>query len=72
VVGKRVTSLDLTPNPKGGQDVLDPGTFEISVEVRARNADAIRYAIPVCWDGKWSGNAAMWDHLRVEPPRKVR
>jgi hypothetical protein len=48
------------------------GTYEISVEVRARNADATRYAIPVYWDGKWSGKAAMWEHLRVEPPRKGR
>jgi hypothetical protein len=37
-----------------------------------RNADATRYAIAVNWDGKWSGKAAMWDHLRVEPPRKGR
>jgi hypothetical protein len=64
--------LDLTPTPTGGRDVLPSGTYEISVEVRARNADAIRYAIPVFWDGKWSGKAAMWDHLRVEPPRRVR
>jgi hypothetical protein len=63
--------VDLTPKPAGGQETLHPGTYEISVEVRARNADAIRYAIPVSWDGKWSGKAAMWDHLRVEPPRKV-
>jgi hypothetical protein len=64
--------LDLTPKPAGGQEILDSGTYEISVEVRARNADAIRYAIQVSWDGKWSGKAAMWDHLRLEPPRKVR
>jgi hypothetical protein len=64
--------LDLTPKPAGGQDILDPGTYEISVEVRARNADAACYAISVVWDGKWSGKAAMWEHLRVEPPRKVR
>jgi hypothetical protein len=50
--------------------MLDSGAYEISLEVRARNADAIRYAIPVSWDGKWSGREAMWDHLRVEPPRK--
>jgi hypothetical protein len=64
--------LDLSPKPAGGQGILDSGTYEISVELRARNADAARYAIPVYWDGKWSGKAAMWDHLRVEPPRKVR
>jgi hypothetical protein len=64
--------LDLTPKPAGGQEILDSGKYEISVEVRARNADASRYGIPVYWDGKWSGKAAMWDHLRVEPPRKVR
>jgi hypothetical protein len=64
--------LALTPKPPGGQDNLDAGFYEIAVEVRARNADAIRYAIPVSWDGKWSGKAAMWDHLRVEPPRRAR
>jgi hypothetical protein len=62
--------LDLTPKPAGGQDILDSGSYEISVEIRARNADTIRYAVPVSWDGKWSGKAAMWDHLRVEAPRK--
>jgi hypothetical protein len=64
--------LDLTPKPAGGQEILNLGTYEISVEIRARNADAIRYVIAVSWDGKWSGKDAMWDHLRVEPPRKVR
>jgi hypothetical protein len=70
--GTSPLQLDLTPKPAGGQDVLESGVYEISVEVRARNADAIRYAISVDWDGKWSGKAAMWDHLRIEPPRKVR
>jgi hypothetical protein len=64
--------LALTPKPAGGQETLDPGAYEICVEVRARNADAIRYAVPLSWDGKWSGKAEMWDHLRVEPPRKVQ
>ena len=64
--------LDLTPKPAGGQDKLVAGKFEISMEVRARNADAIRYGIRVHWDGKWSGKAAIWDHLRVDPPRRVR
>jgi hypothetical protein len=57
---------------RAAQEILDSCTYEISLEVRARNADAARYAIPVYWDGKWSGKAAMWDHLRLEPPRKVR
>jgi hypothetical protein len=64
--------LDLTPKPAGGQDTLEPGSHEVSLEIRARNADAIRYAIPFVWDGKWSGRAAMWEHLRVEPPRRLR
>ena len=64
--------LDLSPRPAGSRDLLDAGRYEIAVEVRARNADAIGYAISVGWDGKWSGRDAMWDHLRVEPPRKVR
>lgn len=28
--------LDLTPKPAAGQELLDPGTYEISVEIRAR------------------------------------
>jgi hypothetical protein len=64
--------LDLTPQPTGAQHILNSGAYEIAVEVRARNADAARYAIAIDWDGEWSGKAAMWDHLRVEPPRKVR
>jgi hypothetical protein len=64
--------LDLTPKPAGGGEILKFGRYEISVEIRARNADAIRYAIPVQWDGKWSGEEAMWEHLRVELPRRVR
>jgi hypothetical protein len=64
--------LALTPEPAGGRDNLDSGTYEIAVEVRARNADAVGYAIPVSWDGKWSGKSAMWEHLRVEPPRRAR
>lgn len=60
----------MTPKPAGEQGLLDAGAYELAVEVRARNADA-RYAISVHWDGKWSGKAAMWDHFRVEPPRKV-
>jgi hypothetical protein len=64
--------LDLSPKPAGGRDLLDAGTYGITIEIRARNADAIGYAVTVVWDGKWSGEAAMCDHLRVEPPRKVR
>jgi hypothetical protein len=63
--------LDLNPKPTGGQDLLEAGTYEISSEIRARNADALRYVIQVSWDGKRSGGAAIWDHLRVEPPRKA-
>jgi hypothetical protein len=50
---------------------LDPGTHEISVEVRARNADAIRYTIGVSWDGTLPEAETVWDHLRVEPPREL-
>jgi hypothetical protein len=64
--------LDVTPKPTGGQDDLGSGKLEIAVEVRARNADAVCYVIPVSWDGQWSGQAAIWDHLSVEAPRKVR
>lgn len=64
--------LDLHPKPAGSQELLGAGTYQISAEVRARNADATRYVISVDWDGKWSGRAAVWDHLRVERPQKVR
>ena len=76
IAGKWTTSvpvqLDVTPKPPDGQDILHSGTYEVSAEIRARNADAVGYVIRVHWDGKWSGKAAMWDHLRVEPRRKVR
>ena len=66
-----VASSTRPPSEACGQPGrLDSGTYEISVEVRARNADATRH--PRHWDGKWSGKAAMWDHLRAEPPRKAR
>jgi len=64
--------LDLASKPAGGQGTLEPGRYEVSLEIRARNADAIRYAVPFTWDGKWEGGAAMWEHLRVEPPRRLR
>jgi len=38
--------LDLNPKPTGGQDLLEAGTYEISIEIRARNADALRYVTP--------------------------
>jgi hypothetical protein len=43
--------LACTPSHAGGRDVLGPGNYEISVEVRARNADAVRQVIPLSWDG---------------------
>jgi hypothetical protein len=70
--GDMPVQLDLSPKPAGGHDSLDSGRYEIDVEIRARNADAVRYTVGVDWDGKWSGKAAMWDHLRIEPPRKLR
>ena len=63
--------LDLTPTPAGGQDILHPGTYEIALEIRARNADAMRFTVAVSWDGGWSGKEAIWEHLRVDPPREV-
>jgi hypothetical protein len=63
--------LDLTPKPAGAHGLLRPSTHEVSVEIRARNADAACYVVPISWDGSWSGNAAMWDHLRVETPQKL-
>jgi hypothetical protein len=64
--------LAVSAEPAAGGDTLGSGTCEIAVEIRARNADAIRYDIPVSWDGKPAAGAAVWDHLLVEPPRKVR
>jgi hypothetical protein len=64
--------LDVSPKPASGHDKLVSGKSEISVEIRARNADSICYVIAVDWDGESSDKTAMWDHLRVEPPRKVR
>jgi len=61
--------LDVSPKPRDSRDALEPGNYEISIEVRARNADATRYVVPVSWDGAWSEKDAIWDHVRVEPPR---
>ena len=62
--------LDLNPKPTGGQDRLEPGAYEIAIEIRGRNADALRYVVPVSWDGTWSDQAGPWDHLRAEAPRE--
>lgn len=43
--------LACTPRHPGGRDVLAPGNYELSVEVRARNADAVRHVIRLSWDG---------------------
>jgi hypothetical protein len=48
--------LDLTPKPAGGQEILDSGTYEISLEVRARNA-ATPPATPSPSTGTGSGPA---------------
>jgi len=64
--------LDVSPKPAGDEDNLEPGKYLVSVEIRARNADASRYEIPVSWDGHTTERAAVWDHLGVEPPRRVR
>ncbi|HKC21728.1 MAG TPA: hypothetical protein VKB64_04355 [Gaiellaceae bacterium] len=61
--------LDVSPKPRDSRDALEPGNYEISIEVRARNADATRYVVPVSWDGAWPEKDAIWDHVRVEPPR---
>jgi hypothetical protein len=70
--GAAAAQLALTPKPEGGQDLLHAGAYEVSVEIRARNADASRYVVPVTWDGTWAEQAAIWEHLRVEPPRVIR
>jgi hypothetical protein len=62
--------LDLTPKPAAGQGTLTSGRYEISVEVRARNADAS--ATPFLCPGTASGRARrQWDHLHIEPPRRA-
>lgn len=64
--------LTLSPRPAGDHGNLAPGRYEVLVDIRARNADAARYAIAVTWDGEWSGKSAMWEHLVVDPPRPTR
>jgi hypothetical protein len=64
--------LGVSPKPAGGQDVLEPGAYEISAEIRARNADAKAYVIPVALDGSSPDIAGVWQHLRIEPPRRDR
>jgi len=64
-------SFDVSPQPAGGQHVLEPGTYEVSIEIRGRNADAQRYVIPLSWDGEASDRPALWDHLGLGAPRGV-
>jgi len=64
--------LDVSPKPAGDEDSLEPGNYVVSVEIRARNADASRWTIPVSWDGRSTDREEVWDHLGVEPPRPVR
>jgi hypothetical protein len=54
------SAVDTRTQPSAGesQGILDPGT----VEIRARNADAICYVIPLATEGA---------SLRVESPRKA-
>ncbi len=66
--GDMPVRLDLSPSPSGNRDLLGSGSYEISLEIRARNADARGYVVSVSWDGTWSGREAMWEHLSVEPP----
>jgi hypothetical protein len=61
--------LDVSPKPKGALGVFEPGTYELSIEVRARNADAACSVVRVSWDGEWPEQDAIWDHLRVDAPR---
>ena len=63
--------LDVDPKPTGGQHLLEPGEYEVSIDIRARNADAQRYVIHLSWDGEASDRPALWDHLRVDPPRRA-
>ena len=69
--GSSFVSPALESRPEAGQDLLEPGTYEISIEIRGRNADAQRYVVPVSWDGERSDRAATCDHLLVEPPRRL-
>jgi hypothetical protein len=71
--GEEPAQLDVFPKPAGRQHVLAPGRTQYVVRVKllARNADAVGYEIVVVWDGKWSGKAAMWAHLHVQPPYRA-
>jgi hypothetical protein len=64
-------ALDVNPKPTGGQHLLEPGTYEASIEIRARNADAQRYVVPISWDGETADPSALWDHLSLDSPRRV-
>lgn len=70
--GQKMRSFDSTSvrDPRGAE------TCSMPADTRSRSRSApgtpMRSATSVGWDGKWSGRDAMWDNLRVEPPRKVR
>ena len=56
--------FDLHPKPAGGRDMLEPGQLRDRGRGSRPQLGRHRYDIPVSWDGKWSGKADMWDHLR--------
>jgi hypothetical protein len=69
--GSEDAFIEVMPKPAGRQDRLVAGEYTLRLQLLARNADATWYEVVVHWDGKWSGKADMWTHLRVEQPRKL-
>jgi hypothetical protein len=68
--GDAALRLDVAPQPATNQHVLAAGSYEVHLEVRARNADAARYTVALEWDGEPPAEDEPWEHLRVEPPMR--
>ena len=57
--------------PLSGVQYLVPGSYRVSVAVVAHNVDASRYELDVTWDGQWTGDRPLSEHLTVTTPQRV-
>jgi hypothetical protein len=65
-------SLGVKPPPLSEIHELPPGTWELTLAVGARNADARHFRVGLTFDGTWGrGGEDVWNHLRVTRPREV-
>jgi hypothetical protein len=58
------------PWPPNKANVLDPGTWSLTLLVSGDNINAQQYFVTVSFDGSWSGpeGTEIWDHFHVKGP----